>query len=68
MRWKEACELSQEASRWYNNGEMDTDWTDDFKEIARKTMLLYHYIPAIYKALIQTKRRELGLDCNSNRF
>jgi len=67
MRWKEAYELSQEASRWYN-GAMDTGWTDDFKEIARRTMLLYHYIPAIYKALIQTKRRELGLDCNSSRF
>lgn len=40
----------------------------NFKEIARKTMLLYHYIPAIYKALIQTKRRELGLDKNSHKF
>lgn len=41
---------------------------EEIKEVARKTMLLYHYIPAIYKALIQTKRRKLGLDCNSNKF
>jgi hypothetical protein len=41
---------------------------EELKEVARKTMLLYHYIPAIYKALIQTKRRELGLDCNSSKF
>lgn len=41
---------------------------EDLMEISRKTMLLYHYIPAVYKALIQTKRRSLGLDCNSKRF
>lgn len=41
---------------------------EEIKEVARKTMLLYHYIPAIYKALIQTKRRGLGLDCNSSKF
>ena len=41
---------------------------EEIKELARKTMLLYHYIPAITKALIQTKRRELGVDNNSQRF
>lgn len=41
---------------------------EEIKEVARKTMLLYHYIPAVYKALIQTKRRGLGLDCNSSKF
>lgn len=41
---------------------------EEIKEVARKTMLLYHYIPAVYKALIQTKRRGLGLDHNSSRF
>lgn len=42
--------------------------SEELKEIARKTMLLYHYIPAVYKALIQTKRRKLGIDYNSNKF
>lgn len=46
----------------------ELDSWDNIKEIARKTMLLYHYIPAVTKALIQTKRRSLGLDCNSKRF
>ena len=37
-------------------------------EMARKVVLLYNYMPAIVKALIQTKRRSLGLDQNSTKF
>jgi hypothetical protein len=37
-------------------------------EVARKVVLLYNYIPAIVKALIQTKRRGLNLDNNSKMF
>lgn len=49
----------------------DKTWAkteDEMKELARKVMLLYHHTPAICKALIQTKRRKLGLDCNSKKF
>lgn len=67
LNYKEAAELDHSASRWYN-GSKDVNWTVNFKEMARKTMLLYYHIPAIYKALIQTKRREIGLDCNSKKF
>jgi hypothetical protein len=38
------------------------------KELARMVVLLYNYIPAIVKALIQTKRRSLKLDKNSKMF
>ena len=38
------------------------------KELARLVVLLYNYIPAIVKALIQTKRRSLNLDKNSKMF
>ena len=38
------------------------------KELARMVVLLYNYIPAIVKALIQTKRRSLNLDKNSKQF
>ena len=38
------------------------------KELARMVVLLYNYIPAIVKALIQTKRRGLKLDKNSKMF
>jgi uncharacterized protein with GYD domain len=31
-------------------------------------ILLYNYTPAIVKALIQTKRRSLNLDKNSQKF
>lgn len=33
-------------------------------EIARKDMLLWNYIPAIVKAIIQSKKREYGIDDN----
>ena len=38
------------------------------KEKARKEMLVWNYIPAIIKAVIQTKRRSLNMDTNSNKF
>ena len=38
------------------------------KEVARKVILLYNYLPAIVKALVQTKRRKLNLDKNSKMF
>lgn len=38
------------------------------KELARMVILLYDYMPAIVKALIQTKRRGLNLDKNSTKF
>jgi hypothetical protein len=38
------------------------------KELARMVILLYNYMPAIVKALIQTKRRSLNLDKNSKMF
>ena len=62
---------STEASNILGIGRIiwpELDSWEEIKEVARKTMLLYHYIPAVYKALIQTKRRELGLDCNSSKF
>ena len=37
-------------------------------ELARMVVLLYNYLPAIVKALIQTKRRSLNLDKNSKMF
>ena len=38
------------------------------KELARKEMLVWNYIPAIVKAVLQTKRRSLDMDKNSKRF
>lgn len=40
----------------------------EWKEIARKEMLIWNYIPGVIKALIQTKRREMGMDNNSKHF
>lgn len=60
MKYKEAQKLINDKT-WAKTEE-------DMKELARKVMLLYHHTPAIYKALIQTKRRKLGLDCNSKKF
>ena len=37
-------------------------------ELSRKMLLLWNYIPAICKAIIQTKRRKLGFDKNSKKF
>jgi hypothetical protein len=60
IKYKEAAELVNDKT-W-------AETEDDMKELARKVMLLYNHIPAVYKALIQTKRRKLGLDCNSKKF
>lgn len=60
IKYIEALELIN-VSTWGKNKE-------DVLELARKVMLLYNHIPAIVKALIQTKRRSLGLDNNSNKF
>lgn len=60
IKYKEAVELVNDKT-WAKT-------EDEIKELARKVMLLYNHIPAIYKALIQTKRRKLGLDCNSKKF
>ena len=38
------------------------------KEKARKEMLVWNYIPAIIKAVIQTKHRSLDMDTNSKKF
>lgn len=37
-------------------------------ELARVVVLLYNYMPAVVKALFQTKRRSLNLDQNSKKF
>ena len=42
--------------------------SENLKELARKEMLLWNYIPAVIKAIIQTKRRSLDMDTNSKRF
>lgn len=41
---------------------------EEIKETARKEMLVWNYIPAIIKAVIQTKRRSLDMDNNSKKF
>lgn len=40
----------------------------DVKELARKEMLVWNYIPGVIKAVIQTKRREMNMDNNSKKF
>ena len=60
IKYKEAMELTK-SGIWGKE-------KADVCELARKTMLLYNHIPAVVKALIQTKRRSLGLDNNSKKF
>lgn len=48
-------------------GFSDFDFYNDREEI-RRVILLWNYMPAIVKAIIQTKRRRLGLDQNSKKF
>lgn len=48
-------------------GFSDFDFYNDKEEI-RRVVLLWNYMPAIVKAIIQTKRRKLGLDQNSKKF
>lgn len=47
---------------------LSVDQVKEKKEEARMVILLYNYLPAIVKALIQTKRRSLNLDKNSKKF
>ena len=41
---------------------------NELKELARKEMLVWNYIPGVIKAIIQTKRREMNMDNNSKKF
>lgn len=41
---------------------------NELKELARKEMLVWTYIPGVIKAIIQTKRREMNMDNNSKKF
>ena len=50
------------------SGKVTLDNYLDYQEECRKVILLYNYIPAQIKAIIQTKRRGLGLDTNSLKF
>ncbi len=50
------------------NGFSDDIDINEELELARKMMLLYNYIPAITKAILQTKRRSLMMDNNSKKF
>lgn len=53
----------------YESNDIDLmNHLNDIKENARKEMLIWNYIPAVIKAIIQTKRRSLGMDTNSKRF
>lgn len=47
---------------------LPNELADQFKEAARKKMLVWNYIPGVIKAVIQTKRRSLDMDNNSKRF
>lgn len=58
----------------FKTGDVKTDHTitkdnyQYYQEECRKVILLWNYMPAIVKAFVQTKRRDLGLDSNSKRF
>ena len=41
---------------------------NELKELARKEMLVWNYIPGVIKAIIQTKRRKMNMDNNSKKF
>ena len=41
---------------------------NELKELARKEMLVWNYIPGVIKAIIQTKRREMNMDNNSKKL
>ena len=68
--WSEEDKLRYVTRTWKEinvNGlpEMRCEY---LKELARKEMLVWNYIPAIIKAVLQTKRRSLDMDNNSKRF
>ena len=67
--------INKYYKRTFNNSVDNCPRRDNFikdlenvKELARKEMLLWNYIPAIVKAVIQTKRRSLNMDTNSKKF
>lgn len=67
---KDADQLRYVSRTWkeinvYGLPEMRCEY---LKELARKEMLVWNYIPAIVKAVLQTKRRSLDMDKNSKRF
>ena len=47
---------------------LDPKKSEEFKELARRKMLIWNYIPGVIKAILQTKRRSLGMDNNSKKF
>ena len=51
-----------------NKNGLPGEFIEKYKELARKEMLLWNYIPAIVKAIVQTKRRSLSMDNNSKKF
>ena len=72
-------ELTEEQTRCYGIiDDVSNLSVDDFerllpgrnelKELARKEMLVWNYIPGVIKAIIQTKRREMNMDNNSKKF
>jgi hypothetical protein len=52
----------------YQEDKIMQNHAEYLKELARKEMLVWNYIPGIIKAILQTKRRSLGMDNNSKRF
>lgn len=69
---KGAAKQAEFANRILKENLITPETTDEeltvFREECRKVVLLWNYMPAIVKALIQTKRRSLNLDKNSKRF
>jgi ASC-1-like (ASCH) protein len=64
-------EIKQEITNLFN--EIGCNYEDNtallnLHEKCRKLVLVWNYIPAIIKAIIQTERRKLGFDTNSKRF
>ena len=72
-------ELTEEQTRCYGIiDDVSNLSVDDFerllpgrnklKELARREMVVWNYIPSVVKAIIQTKRREMNMDNNSKKF
>lgn len=47
---------------------LPVDKVKEMYELARQIVLLYNYMPAVVKAFLQTKRRSVNLDQNSQKF
>ena len=72
-------ELTEEQTRCYGIiDDVSNLSVDDFerllpgrnklKELARREMVVWNYIPSVVKTIIQTKRREMNMDNNSKKF